>query len=332
VLAQAQSGTGKTATYTIGMLQQLDISKKELQGLILVPTRELANQVNLVVTALGDYLEVSSRACMGGTNIRDEISALKAGVHVLVATPGRLWDLMKRRAVDTRNVKVIVLDEADEMLKVGFREALQYIMQELPLKAQVGIFSATMPPEMLEITEFIVHDPVRIIVKKEQLTLQGIRQFYINVELEDFKYETLVDFFNDISISQCVIFCNSKNKVDWLADRLQKDGFPVGATHSQNLDRLKVMERFRTGNVRVLVATDVLARGIDVQSVGVVINYDVPWDRETYLHRIGRSGRFGKRGVAINMVTRKDYDFVRELEKYYDTQVAEMPKNISDYI
>jgi len=333
LIAQAQSGTGKTATYSIGMLQQLDYSKKLCQGLVLVPTRELALQVQRVIQSIGDYLGVVSHACIGGTSVTKDISVLRAGVHVVVGTPGRVFDMMRRKVLDSSSVRVVILDEADEMLSRGFIDIIRDIFSILPPNAQVGVFSATMPTEIVDITNKILRDPVKIMVKTEELTLQGIRQFYINVEREEWKLDTLCDLYNEISINQSVIFCNTRRKVDWLAQKMNERGFTVSSIHSDKVDERKiVMEQFRSGASRVLITTDLLARGIDVQQVSVVINYDLPNTRENYLHRIGRSGRFGRRGLAINFVTHQDAHLLRELEKFYDTHVEEMPGNIADLI
>lgn len=333
IIAQAQSGTGKTATYSIGMLEQLDYSRRHCQGLILVPTRELALQVQRVIQSIGDYLGVISHACIGGTSIAKDISTLRSGVHVIVGTPGRVFDMMNRKVFDTEGVKHVILDEADEMLSRGFIEIIREIFAILPSNSQVGVFSATMPLEIVEITNKILRDPIKIMVKTEELTLQGIRQFYINVEKEDWKLETLCDLYNEISINQSVIFCNTRRKVDWLSGMMNERGFTVSSIHSDKPEERKlVMDQFRSGASRVLIATDLLARGIDVQQVSVVINFDLPNTRENYLHRIGRSGRFGRRGLAINFVTAADVHLLRDLEKYYDTTVEEMPGNIADLI
>lgn len=333
LIAQAQSGTGKTATYSIGALQQLDYGKRVCQALILVPTRELALQVHRVIQSLGDYCGVISHPCVGGTSIARDISIIRSGVHVIVGTPGRVFDMMRRKVLDTSYVRIVVLDEADEMLSRGFIEIIHDIFTMLPKDSQVGVFSATMPPEIVEITEKILRDPIRIMVKTEELSLQGIRQFYVNCEKEEWKLETLCDLYNEISINQSVIFCNTRRKVDWLADRMNEKGFTVSSIHSDKPDERKaVMDQFRTGATRVLIATDLLARGIDVQQVSVVINYDLPNNRENYLHRIGRSGRFGRRGLAINFVTNQDAHLLKELERFYDTHIEEMPGNIADLI
>jgi len=333
IIAQAQSGTGKTATYSIGMLEQLDYNKRACQGLVLVPTRELALQVQRVIASIGDYLGVVSHACIGGTSVSKDMNALRSGVHVIVGTPGRVFDMMRRKVFDTETVKHVILDEADEMLSRGFIDIIRDIFTILPSNSQVGVFSATMPPEIVEITNKILQDPIEIFVKNEELTLQGIRQFYINVEREEWKLDTLTDLYNEISINQSMIFCNTRKKVDWLATRMNEKGFTVSSIHSERPDERKaVMEQFRSGASRVLIATDLLARGVDVQQVSVVINYDLPTTRENYLHRIGRSGRFGRRGLAINFVTTQDVHLLRDLEKFYDTTVDEMPGNIADLI
>jgi len=332
IIAQAQSGTGKTGTYSIGMLQRLDCTKRELQALVLVPTRELAQQVQSVVQAIGDHLDVVSYSFIGGNRISNDLEILKSGVHVAVGTPGRIWDLMKRKAINLSTVRILIFDEADEMLSAGFEEQIRNIVKYVPLDSQVGIFSATMPPEVLEITRQIVRNPVEIIMKKEELTLQGIKQFYINCEKDEWKLDTICDLYEDVSINQSVIFCNSKRTVDWLTEKMSSRGFPVAATHADKEDRNQIMAMFKHGSARVLITTDLLARGIDVQQVSVVINYDLPKNRETYLHRIGRSGRFGRKGVAISFVTVQSKFMLSELERFYDTRIIEMPSNIADYM
>jgi translation initiation factor 4A len=334
VLAQAQSGTGKTATFSIGILQQLDVTLMECQGLILAPTRELAQQIQRVVLALGDYLGVRCHACIGGTRVRDDINKLQAGVHIVVGTPGRVYDMLSRRVLRPDQIKVFVLDEADEMLSRGFKDQIYDIFQSLPSNVQVGLFSATMPPEAVEITQKFMRNPVRILVKRDELTLEGIRQFYISVEKEEWKLDTLCDLYDTLNITQSVIFCNTRRKVDWLTDRMRAREFTVSSTHGDldSREREIILSEFRTGSSRVLITTDLLARGIDVQQVSLVINYDLPRNLENYIHRIGRSGRFGRKGVAINFVTREDAQTLRELEQFYNTSIEEMPANVADLI
>jgi len=313
------------------MLQQLNPSKRVPQAVVLVPTRELATQVAFVIRTLGDYMNIKVHECIGGTNMSKDFSILPT-TQVIVATPGRLQDMIRRNAFPLQDIKVIVLDEADEMFSTGFENEIKSLFGSLPSSAQVGIFSATLSPEVLHIVETVLHDPARIIVKRELLTLAGIRQFYVAMESEDNKFETLCDIYDSISVNQSVIFCNTRSKVTWLTSRLQSKGFPVSATHGQldSKERTQVMNQFKTGGSRVLITTDLLARGIDVHQVSVVINYELPVEKETYLHRIGRGGRFGRRGVAINLVTQRDYAYLRDLEKFYNTQVEEMPANIAE--
>jgi len=332
VIAQAQSGTGKTGTYTIGMLQRIDIADPSLQILVLVPTRELAHQVHSVVQTIGDYMEVVCHAFIGGNRVDQDLAILKKGVHVAVGTPGRILDLLERNAMSLKKLRVLIFDEADEMLSVGFEVHIKSIVKSVPSDTQVGIFSATMPPEILEITRQIVRNPVEITVKKEELSLQGIRQFYVDVQKDEWKLDTLCDLYEEFSINQSVIFCRSINTVDWLTQKMTERGFPVAATHSEKGDRNKIMQQFKNGSSRVLICTDLLARGIDVQQVSIVINYDLPNSLETYIHRIGRAGRFGRKGVAINFVTAKTIRHLREIEAFYHTKIEEMPANIADYL
>jgi len=276
---------------------------------------------------------VRALACIGGTSVSKDIASLRSGVHVVVGTPGRLMDLISKKILDTRFIKTVVIDEADEMLSHCFVDALSDIFALLPKNAQVGVFSATLPPEILDITTKFLNDPLKILVKTEELTLQGIRQFYISCQKEEWKFDTLCDLYNTVSINQAIIFCSTKRKVDWLAQKMNDDGFTVSCIHGDKLeDRQQIMNQFISGGSRVLITTDLLARGIDVQQVSVVINYDLPSTRENYLHRIGRSGRFGRRGLAINFITQESYRLLKDLERFYDTEIPEMPADIADYI
>jgi len=334
IIAQAQSGTGKTATFTIGILQRLDFSIPDCQALILAPTRELAQQIQKVVIALGDYLNAKCHACIGGTRVSDDIAKLLAGVHIVVGTPGRVYDMLCRNVLRPDRIKMFILDEADEMLSRGFKDQIYDIFQALPPRTQVGLFSATMPPEALEITQRFMNAPVRILVKRDELTLEGIKQFYISVDREEWKLDTLCDLYETLNITQAVIFCNTRRKVDFLTDKMRARDHTVSSTHGDigQQERDVILNEFRTGSSRVLITTDLLARGIDVQQVSLVINYDLPRNLENYIHRIGRSGRFGRKGVAINFVTQEDIRALRELEQFYNTQIEEMPAHITDLI
>jgi len=334
VIAQAQSGTGKTATFAITVLQTIDTSLRETQALILAPTRELAQQIQKCVMALGDYMGAQCHACIGGTSVREDMSKLDGGQHVVVGTPGRVFDMISRKALRTRDIKQFVLDEADEMLSRGFKDQIYDVFRHLNSDIQVILLSATMPEEVLEVTSRFMREPIRILVKKEELTLEGIRQFYVSVEREEWKLDTLCDLYETLTITQAVIFCNTRRKVDWLTEKMHQRDFTVSAMHGDmdQKERDVIMREFRSGSSRVLITTDLLARGIDVQQVSLVINYDLPTNRENYIHRIGRGGRFGRKGVAINFVTDDDKRALQDIEKFYNTQIDEMPMNVADLI
>lgn len=330
VLAQAQSGTGKTATFTISALQNIDQNLKATQALILAPTRELALQIQKVITSIGLYLKVTVHASIGGTSMSGDIEALKSGVQIVVGTPGRVVDMIDRRYFKTHKIKMFILDEADEMLSSGFKEQIYNIFRLLPETTQVVLLSATMPQDVLEVTTKFMNNPIRILVKKDELTLEGIKQFFINVEEEGYKFDCLCDLYDSISVTQAVIFCNTRNKVESLTQRLAEAKFTVSSIHADlpQSDRDTIMNEFRSGSSRILISTDLLARGIDVQQVSLVINYDLPANKENYIHRIGRGGRFGRKGIAINFVTNKDVGMMREIEQFYSTQIDEMPADI----
>jgi len=334
VIAQAQSGTGKTATFSIGTLQSIDTTVRETQALILSPTRELATQIQKVGLALGGFMSVQVHACIGGKNIGEDIRKLENGVHVVSGTPGRVFDMISRRALRTRNIKMLILDEADEMLSKGFKEQIYDVYRYLPPATQVVIVSATLTNDVLAVTKKFMSDPIRILVKRDEITLEGIKQFFVAVEKEEWKFDTLCDLYDTLTITQAVIFCNTRRKVDWLTDKMRKANFTVAAMHGEmdQKERDSIMQSFRTGDNRVLITTDIFARGIDVQQVSLVINYDLPNNRELYIHRIGRSGRFGRKGVAINFVKKDDIRILRDIEQFYSTQIDEMPMNVADLI
>jgi len=331
-IAQAQSGTGKTATFSVAALQCVKADNPDCQVLILAPTRELAQQIYKVLNALGDYMDVKSHACVGGTAVREDIQVLQKGVQIVVGTPGRVNDMITRNALKLEKLRIFCLDEADEMLSRGFKDQIYDVFQYLPSEVQVCLFSATMPVEILNMTKRFMRNPVRILVKKEQLTLEGIRQFYVAVEKEDWKLDTLCDLYETLTITQAIIYCNTRRKTEWLCEKMTHRDFTVSAMHGEMdmSERQLIMHEFRSGSSRVLITTDLLARGIDVQQVSLVINYDLPNNRESYLHRIGRSGRFGRKGVAINFVTQEDVRALREIEQFYNTQIEEMPMDVSE--
>jgi len=334
VIAQSQSGTGKTTIFCVGVLQTINTKSRETQALILSPTRELAVQSRNVMMAFGDFMNVRAHACIGGKSIGEDIRTLQAGVHAVSGTPGRVYDMIRRRVLATRNMKMLILDEADEMLSRGFKEQIYDIYRYLPPQTQVVLVSATMPHDVLEMTTKFMNDPVRILVKRDELTLEGIKQFFVAVEKEEWKFDTLCDLYDILTITQAVIFCNTKLKVDWLTSKMREANFTVSSMHGDmpQKERDTIMGDFRAGKSRVLIATDVWGRGLDVQQVSLVINYDLPNSRELYIHRIGRSGRFGRKGVAINFVKNDDIRILRDIEQFYGTQIDEMPMNVADLI
>jgi len=334
VIVQSQSGTGKTSVFCLGALQVVDFGIAEPQALLLSPTRELAEQSAKVCRALGDYTGVKIHICLGGKNVKDGIKALKDGLHIVSGTPGRVLSMIQQRHLETRRIKVLVLDEADEMLSKGFKEQVYSIHRHLPAKRQVVLVSATMPQEVLELTNDFMEKPFRLLVKRDEISLEGIKQFYVAVEHEKWKFDTLCDLYDSMTITQAVIFCNNKKKVDWLAQKMRAANFPIASIHGDmpQKERDAVMEDFRVGRSRQLVATDLIGRGLDVQQVSLVINYDIPSSKEFYIHRIGRSGRFGRKGVALNFLKNEDVRLLQDIEKFYSTTIKEMPANFANLI
>jgi translation initiation factor 4A len=244
-------------------------------------------------------------------------------------------DLIRRKILRVGELKLLILDEADEMLSRGFRDQIYEIFQLTPSATmQVCLVSATLPPEVLQLSTHFMREPVRILVKQEEVTLEGIKQFYVHVGQPRYKFDTLCDLYETLTVAQAIIFCNSRRNVDWVSDQLDQRDFVVSSLHGDmdHKERSLVMQEFRAGRSRVLVATDILARGIDVHSVSLVVNYDLPIIREQYVHRIGRGGRFGRKGVAINFVCDGDDAAIRDLEKFYDTQINELPMAVADLL
>jgi translation initiation factor 4A len=334
VIAQAQSGTGKTGAFSIGSLNNVDEDLKETQVIVLSPTRELADQTFKVITELSSYTKITSCKVIGGTRVQDGIQDLRKIPHVVVGTPGRVLDMLLKKHIYTEHIKTFVIDEADEMLSQGFQEMIHNIFNYIPKTTQVGLFSATFPEELFELSKQFMNNPEQILVKKESLTLEGISQYFINVKHNNWKYDVLTDIYNTINIAQCIIYINSKNRLQEIYYQLNKDDFPVGMIHGNLMtnEREQIMNQFRQGEIRILLSTDLLSRGIDVQQLSLVINYDLPIQKETYIHRIGRSGRYGRKGVAINFVTDRDLQSLHEIESFYNTKIEVMPENIAEVI
>lgn len=365
IIAQAQSGTGKTGAFVLGALSRLltwwkqngnggnsrenDRNEKvhahaqaeetasapaHFYVLLLAPTRELALQIATVAQHLATHLPfVYITTMVGGTPMtRQQVQSLQTEPYQLVVgTPGRVVDTIRRRKWRSQHVRLFVLDEADEMVAPKFMEQLQYVMEALSPRAQKAFFSATFSAELMDVVEKWMHQPVHISVKREQLTLEGIKQYFVALPNERCKLDTLIDLYSSLNVTQSIVYCNNVSRVQWLHDMLTKHGFSSECIHSNmgKGEREQVINSFRKGESRILISSDVTARGIDVQQVGVVVNYDLPRDISGYLHRIGRSGRWGRKGMAINFVLRGDVTKMREVEQYYCTQIDELPASFA---
>jgi len=348
LIAQAQSGTGKTAAFSIGALSTLNMNENTTQVLILSPTKELTMQTANVVKRLGQMMSgLNVQTLYGGVQSEvqtiapttfatnpfydSNISNVNSNVpHIICGCPGKVFDWMKRNKIMIDTIKLIIMDEADELLSSGFDEQIYNIFKKLNSDIQVALFSATLPTSVQKTIKKIMRNPVSICVNPEQLTLDGIAQYYIAVEDDRQKYNTLKNLYSGISMSQCIIYCNSVKRVSDLYDAMKEDEFPVSKIHS-NMDKIErenAFLEFKSGKSRVLISSNVTARGIDIQQVSVVINFDIPNDVCTYLHRIGRSGRWGRKGVSINLITRRDVVKMKEIETYYACDIKQMPVNM----
>ena len=335
VIAQAQSGTGKTGAFSIGALQRIDPTVKAIQTLIISPTHELTRQTGEVIKNLCQFMDgVSTSLVIGGTSVRECRDELEKIPTIVIGTPGRILDMIQRKSLYTTNINMVIFDEADEILSKGFKDTIVQIIRFIKKDAQICLFSATMPQEIIDISKHFMNEPKHILVKKEELTLEGIRQFFINVKNNEWKADTLNDIYEPISVSHTIIYCNSKRRVDELSNILQGKGFPVASIHGEMTSDMRkdIMNNFRKGDSRILIATDLLARGIDVQQVSLVINFDIPNNMENYIHRIGRSGRFGRKGVSINFITDYEKEKKEEIEKFYNTVIEELPMDFPKYL
>tara|TARA_B100000902_G_scaffold302772_1_gene290831 strand:+ start:2369 stop:3541 length:1173 start_codon:yes stop_codon:yes gene_type:complete len=330
LIAQAQSGTGKTAAFSVSILQCLDEEDESLQSIIVSPTRELTEQIYNVIKHLAQYTKIKFALLLGGQSRREQIEILRNGVQCVICTPGRINDLIESGYLITSNIKNLVLDEADELLKDAFVSQIRFIVENIPGSTQICLFSATMSDSCLKTAHKFLNEPNTIYVRKEQLTLEGINQYYVFTDNDKIKYDTIIDLYSSIIINQLIIYCNTKQRVVYLANSLTKDNYTCACIHSDltTSERMHIMRGFRNGEVRVLISTDLLSRGIDVQQVSLVINYDLPRNVESYIHRIGRSGRYGRRGLALNFISNYDKNLINELENFYNTQISELPMNI----
>jgi superfamily II DNA/RNA helicase len=332
VIAQAQSGTGKTGTFTIGSLCRIDPQVSEVQVLVIVPTHELAQQIYNVAVGIGHYMKIKAHAAIGGQPVREDINAIRNGCHFLVGTPGRIYDLSHRGVLKRDNIKVIVLDEADQMLEDRFQDQIMELLKlGFPTTTRVCLFSATWPQEIVKFTDGILQDPVRILIEAKQVPLDGIKQYYVALDQEDWKFEVLCDIYAQLNINQAMIFCNKQSRVDWLAMKMKDAKFTLEYLHGgmSSEERKQKMNDFRKGASRVLITTDLTARGIDVQQVGTVINFELPNDKENYIHRIGRAGRYGRKGLTINILGPNEMKQKAEIEAFWHTNWETLPQDLS---
>lgn len=337
LLAQAQSGTGKTATFTIGGISRIDPKLNAVQMVVITPTRELADQSENEAQMIGQYLGIRVHKATGGPPVSADLSVLVQGrgadhiPHVLCVTPGRFYDLLNRKAVVPETIRILILDEADQMLAARFREQIHCILAlRWPASVQVALLSATMIPEIRVVAKDLLRDPVEILLEPDKVTLDGIKQWYVELPREEHKLDTLCDLYDHLSIQQAAIFVNTKAKAEWLADQMKRRGFDLDYIHGEMdpKDRETRMTDFRMGRCRVLISTDLLGRGINVQTISIVINYELPLDRENYIHRIGRSGRYGRKGASINLVSPREMRMQAEIEAFYGRKINDLPLSL----
>jgi translation initiation factor 4A len=332
LLAQAQSGTGKTGTFTIGALSRVDPSLKAVQVLVLAPTHELAEQHFTAASKIGTFLGIKCHYAIGGKPVSKDIEAIEKGCQYLIGTPGRIYDLCHRDVLRRDNVRVLVMDEADQMLEDKFQQQIMAILKlGFPKQTRVCLFSATWPPDIVKFTDGLLQDPVRILMPASQVPLEGIKQYFIELEHEDWKFEVLCDIYSQLKVNQAMIFCNKQSRADWLTMKMTDNKLSVECLHGgmSAEERDKKMAEFRDGSSRILITTDLTARGIDVQQVSIVINFDLPSDKANYIHRIGRAGRYGRKGVTINFVGPNETRQKQEIETYWSTVWLPLPQDLS---
>jgi translation initiation factor 4A len=332
LIAQAQSGTGKTGAFVIGSLSHVEVTKQSTQIIVLAPTHELVSQIFTVFTSLSSFMDgIVIRKMVGGTSVTEDMQDLRNNIpHVVVGCTGRVFDMIKRRAISTRDVKLCVLDEADEMLSIGFKDQIYNIFQQLPSNVQIALFSATMPPSILQLTSKFMRDPVTITMQPQELNLEGIKQYYVAINNDYDKLECLKDLFSRLTVSHTIIYANDVRRVKDLYEMMLSEGFAVCCIHREmtKQERSDTIAQFRQGKYRMLISSNITARGIDVQQVNTVINFDIPRSVDVYLHRIGRSGRWGRKGTAINFVTKHDIRQMKMIESHYGANIEEMTLDI----
>lgn len=335
IIAQSPSGTGKTGAFSIGALTHVDPTKKDTQVLILSHTRELADQIMNEIRGLSQWMNMKVHSAAGGRKVSDDIAALRSGVQVLVGTPGRIKDLIERGQFRTDTVKLIILDELDNLLQDEFKAQVVSILRlGFTDDTKICMFSATCTSDVLNYAKKLVKDPLILLVNQDKLTLEGIAQYYVNPDYCKSDYDkqtTLLDIYKCMSVATTIIFVNSIKKAEELAHYLQTNDFSVGMIHGKlsQEERTAIMSDFKSSKFKVLVSTDLCARGIDVQNVGLVFNFEMPPKREDYLHRIGRSGRYGRKGVAINLINESEHGKLKDIEMTYSTAINELPGDLA---
>jgi superfamily II DNA/RNA helicase len=339
LIAQAQSGTGKTGSFTIGTASNIEPSIEYPQLIMLSNVRDLAIQTYNIVKQITSFMNIKVTLLIGKGQDVDEdddftIPAPIYNAQIIVGTPGKVWDCLRRKLVNNKFLRTLVMDEADEVLSLGFQKQIKEIFEFLPADAQVALFSATINENLMNISRQILRNPVKILMPPEELTLEGIEQYYVKLPNESIKFEVLLDLYENISINQAIIFVNSKPKVDELEARLKEKNYAISTIHGgmSQLKRNKILDNFRKASSRILIATDVLSRGIDIQQVSLVINYDLPIRIESYIHRIGRSGRFGKKGIAINFMTIDDIKKMETISKNFNASITALPNNLNEVL
>jgi superfamily II DNA/RNA helicase len=335
VIAQSQSGTGKTGAFVVSILQLLKKNTHETQSIILLPTRELAKQCYLVTKSLSNFMDIHVKLCIGGTRVSDDYEDIKEHFpHVVIGCTGRVYDLIKRKYIKSDCIRNIVIDEADELLSGSFKDQIFDIFHCLPQDVQVILFSATLPKNVIDASLKFMRDPIKLLKSSSELTLEGISQYKVHLRDNRDKYCTLVDLFENITMSQCIIYCNSVNRVETLYQKLIDDDYPAIYMHGnmKQEKRIQHFNDFKNGVFKVLISSDITARGIDVQQVSIVINFDVCKNTETYLHRIGRSGRWGRKGLTINFVTNSDKCNLRNIENTYEIKIKDLPDDFMKHI
>jgi translation initiation factor 4A len=332
VLAQAQSGTGKTGAFTIGSLSHVNPAIKKPQVMILVHVRELAVQIARVASAIGSIMQLNVLCAVGGNPLREDINALENGAQFIVGTPGRIFDLVNRNMLDRTEMRVLILDEADQMLEDLFYKQVMCILEKgFPQETKVALFSATMPEHVIEVANKILNNPVRILIPPTAVRLEGIQQFFVPIDREDYKFECICDLYKHLNITQAVIFCNKRQKADILAEKMSAQGYPITCLHGEleKTERARRMDQFIKGQTRVMIATDIIARGIDVQQLSLVINYELPSNRENYVHRIGRAGRYGRKGTTINLLLPEEETAMKDICDHYGMTLEPLPNDLN---